>query len=118
MIRRPPRSTPFPYTTLFRSPPSPHQKTNRLPVSFGPVKLARDPPLIEDDYPARQEQDLVKVLRDKKDRAPSITRLYQIPPYRLHCSHIQSLGRVHGDQELGGNPGLPPDQETLLVPSG
>src|SRR2546430_7291669 len=27
MIRRPPRSTLFPYTTLFRSPPTPHWDT-------------------------------------------------------------------------------------------
>src|SRR6266568_8702237 len=32
MIRRPPRSTLFPYTTLFRSPPQPEQSGQRLPL--------------------------------------------------------------------------------------
>src|SRR3712207_9069382 len=31
MIRRPPRSTLFPYTTLFRSPPRQHLETFELP---------------------------------------------------------------------------------------
>src|SRR3984893_5680522 len=35
IIRRPPRSTLFPYTTLFRSPPSHHKrKVSPLPNSF------------------------------------------------------------------------------------
>src|SRR5258708_23009555 len=34
MIRRPPRSTLFPYTTLFRSPHRPHRP--RRPERFGP----------------------------------------------------------------------------------
>src|SRR2546427_7820869 len=33
MIRRPPRSTLFPYTTLFRSAPGPTTATNLLPSS-------------------------------------------------------------------------------------
>src|SRR2546422_7793537 len=33
MIRRPPRSTLFPYTTLFRSPPKPLTKLN-VPIIF------------------------------------------------------------------------------------
>src|SRR5688572_32431433 len=52
MIRRPPRSTLFPYTTLFRSPagapnvPSPlPSRTVRLPAAFGPRK---SPPCTED----------------------------------------------------------------------
>src|SRR3712207_8429927 len=36
MIRRPPRSTLFPYTTLFRSHP-------RLPLSFGKLGASVDP---------------------------------------------------------------------------
>src|SRR5256885_17253498 len=33
MIRRPPRSTLFPYTTLFRSPPMPACSTRSLPAT-------------------------------------------------------------------------------------
>src|SRR3989442_6518073 len=43
MIRRPPRSTLFPYTTLFRSPSQPRMKRGRIkfrpctkPISAGP----------------------------------------------------------------------------------
>src|SRR3712207_7640839 len=36
MIRRPPRSTLFPYTTLFRSPPAPLvERFGRYPEMFG-----------------------------------------------------------------------------------
>src|SRR2546430_12794033 len=35
MIRRPPRSTLFPYTTLFRSAP---RENEQLPVLFGPAR--------------------------------------------------------------------------------
>src|SRR5256886_13499889 len=35
MIRRPPRSTPFPYTTLFRS-----QEAHRRPADVGPLPRA------------------------------------------------------------------------------
>src|SRR2546422_3535298 len=38
MIRRPPRSTLFPYTTLFRSP-YPDPKSGVLPLDEGPVML-------------------------------------------------------------------------------
>src|SRR2546421_6991010 len=38
MIRRPPRSTLFPYTTLFRSPDSPTQRVSGTPsAAFGEV---------------------------------------------------------------------------------
>src|SRR5271157_4587906 len=35
MIRRPPRSTLFPYTTLFRSRSRPHSESRKLPLSGG-----------------------------------------------------------------------------------
>src|SRR5256885_9282357 len=37
MIRRPPRSTLFPYTTLFRSPPVAPARERRHPVRHGPT---------------------------------------------------------------------------------
>src|SRR5467141_4955460 len=37
MIRRPPRSTLFPYTTLFRSPSPPRRRRRGSPPSTGPV---------------------------------------------------------------------------------
>src|SRR3989442_15767970 len=45
MIRRPPRSTLFPYTTLFRSPPSPLGRASRSEAPFDqPVHAAFDFP--------------------------------------------------------------------------
>src|SRR2546430_5228628 len=41
MIRRPPRSTLFPYTTLFRSPPPPSPTLPNLPLE-DPPKVPRD----------------------------------------------------------------------------
>src|SRR5689334_23821897 len=43
MIRRPPRSTLFPYTTLFRSP-VPHRGRHRLQPGPGPAPRRRDLP--------------------------------------------------------------------------
>src|SRR5690625_6709416 len=40
MIRRPPRSTLFPYTTLFRSPPFQGGRCNRYFFSFKTLKLS------------------------------------------------------------------------------
>src|SRR2546428_5221014 len=39
MIRRPPRSTLFPYTTLFRSDPSPQRTISERPLSFASIHL-------------------------------------------------------------------------------
>src|SRR5258708_29889736 len=48
MIRRPPRSTLFPYTTLFRSRPSagylPARRDRRRPPQRGPELVARQQP--------------------------------------------------------------------------
>src|SRR3712207_8733984 len=42
MIRRPPRSTLFPYTTLFRSPVTPSRAPT--PVAFVPLRESKRPP--------------------------------------------------------------------------
>src|SRR2546428_6434834 len=47
MIRRPPRSTLFPYTTLFRSPPEPRHQLAAAPAAHGApqrLRLARREP--------------------------------------------------------------------------
>src|SRR3712207_7573566 len=41
MIRRPPRSTLFPYTTLFRSPTTP-RSIDRFPIQEGELLVAMD----------------------------------------------------------------------------
>src|SRR5258707_11784902 len=41
MIRRPPRSTLFPYTTLFRSSAPPHELTQRQCAGYGGLRVLR-----------------------------------------------------------------------------
>src|SRR2546425_9199322 len=52
MIRRPPRSTLFPYTTLFRSPQNPRYGTGRL----GAVRCARSAARSGNVAPMRSEE--------------------------------------------------------------
>src|SRR3712207_6987302 len=60
MIRRPPRSTLFPYTTLFRSPREAEDQGRRHPVS----RPARPPPLRPPSRRARRRlPDLQRGLR-------------------------------------------------------
>ena len=77
MIRRPPRSTLFPYTTLFRSVDMPHPNVPDLRVPNSPLKLEatpssirRPPPLLgehNEELLAEQGYDAAKIseLRDK-----------------------------------------------------
>src|SRR3712207_7193104 len=47
MIRRPPRSTLFPYTTLFRSPPYPQQVPIQPPTPSPSLTRTQSQPLIQ-----------------------------------------------------------------------
>src|SRR3712207_7989053 len=51
MIRRPPRSTLFPYTTLFRSPRCPRDPTRRR--SGGPHPVGAAPRLFGKEFPCQ-----------------------------------------------------------------
>src|SRR5438876_7733137 len=78
MIRRPPRSTLFPYTTLFRSDESPERKTSFIEISRGgklPYKTGS--PAInfyegcrsEERFSRNAETDLVcRLLLEKKKK--------------------------------------------------
>src|SRR3712207_8176616 len=60
MIRRPPRSTLFPYTTLFRSVPTPRgQHREGLPRQPAPVPDAGQPPRHPADLGAAERQPVV-----------------------------------------------------------
>src|SRR5690242_21489226 len=76
MIRRPPRSTLFPYTTLFRSPVQP---APALP----PARRVR-----------RRRRDQQGRLRDRRERVPHRARPLRsrLPPHRSeeHTSELQS----------------------------
>src|SRR2546425_5867149 len=55
MIRRPPRSTLFPYTTLFRSRPS-RRRPDRRPSARGPARSAEREPLAAAAQQRRSEE--------------------------------------------------------------
>src|SRR5690349_22975173 len=90
MIRRPPRSTLFPYTTLFRSG-----------TDTGPIVLQRTVPIVpgdtEETLSARSEEhtselqsrrDLVcrLLLEKKKKQSNTCLPLYQLPNLRYQAS--------------------------------
>src|SRR2546422_3132348 len=74
MIRRPPRSTLFPYTTLFRSDESPERKTSFIEISRGgklPYKTGSPAISVrsEERFSRNAETDLVcRLLLEKKKK--------------------------------------------------
>src|SRR2546425_2690843 len=81
MIRRPPRSTLFPYTTLFRSPPPHAQPRARNGRGAAPSRPLRRPPAACWRGPANR---LTAV--SQTARPPSI-----LPRSEEHTSELQSL---------------------------
>src|SRR2546429_9857020 len=68
MIRRPPRSPLFPYTTLFRSPPSRAQRT-RLETLRGLDLGVVPPPVVGADHHERLDRQLGRPFQDSLDEA-------------------------------------------------
>src|SRR2546430_7284385 len=75
MIRRPPRSTLFPYTTLFRSPMSSTGVRRSAPLNFG-ARPTSQPADLDGHLPARKEPArLVNVPPKKQATDRKSTRL-------------------------------------------
>src|SRR5215471_19633061 len=74
MIRRPPRSTLFPYTTLFRSPSGQsHRRTRPSPGAAGPVTRRGRPARRSEEHTSelQSRRDLVcRLLLEKKNKPP------------------------------------------------
>src|SRR3712207_7926223 len=83
MIRRPPRSTLFPYTTLFRSPRRAAQKTRA--AARGVRVVLRPPPLRQ--RPARRLRDGHRALRRLDVRHRAHPRDQDRKSTRLNSSH-------------------------------
>src|SRR3712207_7238064 len=81
MIRRPPRSTLFPYTTLFRSLGA-HVDAGHHDVDLATVLGERDDPL-------ERRRDPVHVLRAGVHRDPGAGR-QRVPRSEEHTSELQS----------------------------
>src|SRR3712207_8851525 len=89
MIRRPPRSTLFPYTTLFRSPVE-GGRADALPLPHGPRLLRRQPPVGVDRIGDRKSTRLnsshanisyaVFCLKKKNSKTNKSTHVAMLPP--------------------------------------
>src|SRR2546427_13145866 len=98
MIRRPPRSTLFPYTTLFRSPRAAdrHGKAavalSRLSVAFAPIL-----PLCGDGRPVRRRAE--QVLADARPavQQPPVAPIGEEPT--LACPGLRPPQRARRRQE-------------------
>src|SRR3712207_8122068 len=68
MIRRPPRSTLFPYTTLFRSLPDQHRQQRGRPLRRPTDRAAADDPQVRQPRDARRRaaRDRVRRLRSEE----------------------------------------------------
>src|SRR6266496_5839414 len=62
MIRRPPRSTLFPYTTLFRSPTPPRGRTRS-----GPPRPTGSPPSFRPTKPLWRSEEHTSELQSRRD---------------------------------------------------
>src|SRR2546428_6119464 len=97
MIRRPPRSTLFPYTTLFRSPSVPPLTITAPPVISMIMVLNRPGPTTssgrseEHTSELQSRSDLVcRLLLEKKKEArphPSAPRAYYVADSPIHHQH-------------------------------
>src|SRR5207302_4045874 len=97
MIRRPPRSTLFPYTTLFRSGPVPGNR-GRLRLDRGGRRSAST---IQDRKSTRLNSSHVKIsyavfcLKKKKKNTEFVFRCIPVgPTYPGWNSEVQRLARV------------------------
>src|SRR2546422_5769129 len=82
MIRRPPRSTLFPYTTLFRSPLEPGGRVVRLPEAA-----------LDDHAPDRPHRARGERVADQDLSLPS--RIEQVVPVPGGLVRLHRLLRVH-----------------------
>src|SRR5437667_8311201 len=92
MLRRPPRSTLFPYTTLFRSIFDPFFTTKEvghgtglgLSITYGIIKPRPVPRSEEHTSELQSHHDLVcRLLLEKKKKKKKIKNLLEIHPYHV-----------------------------------
>src|SRR2546425_3176753 len=80
MIRRPPRSTLFPYTTLFRSIPSPRAALGTRAPGTGPVRPAASHQVRSEEHTSELQSLAYLVCRllleKKNSRAPNPAPVY------------------------------------------
>src|SRR3712207_8558510 len=92
MIRRPPRSTLFPYTTLFRSPPAPPPKAE-VPQIFAPTSFWNKP--LADDAPVDPRS---RAIRSEEHTSELQSRQYLV--CRLLLEKKKTINQKNFDDEL------------------
>src|SRR5258708_12735252 len=90
MIRRPPRSTLFPYTTLFRSTKRPSSAPTGLPVRGSRMPLAGGATTRSEEHTSElQSPDhlVCRLLLEKKKKQEKHARLWSLSPHKhLHTN--------------------------------
>src|SRR5258708_25729976 len=102
MIRRPPRSTLFPYTTLFRSPPAQTlpsrapQRNARVLADFPAALLAESPRRSEEHTSELQSPDhlVCRLLLEKKKKKTSKNTNTKFPPIIRMTTQYSQLTTV------------------------
>src|SRR2546430_11056581 len=89
MIRRPPRSTLFPYTTLFRSPSRCATASPDRPR--GPFRSRTGAPMVLPDYPAAPRRDR-KSTRLNSSHSQISYAVFCLKKKKKHTQHTTSVG--------------------------
>src|SRR2546429_4485329 len=98
MIRRPPRSTLFPYTTLFRSQygrPAPPPR--RHPLRDWSSSMPRSFPPRQKEVPAATRAGAVKLIKDRKSTRLNSSHGYI--SYAVFCLKKKTAKRGHSSHE-------------------
>src|SRR5690242_21059012 len=96
MVRRPPRSTLFPYTTLFRSPRAGTRRGRRIPSRF---RAARSPLAARSEEHTSELQSHVnlvcRLLLEKKKKNSNVAHFVPQPNQnqRFLCSYIYPINK-------------------------
>src|SRR5436305_8025756 len=97
MIRRPPRSTLFPYTTLFRSPASPSVRTANGPRRPGPTASSASGRSEEHTSELQSRPHLVcrLLLEKKKTNTPTTRKTRPVETTTPLTQHRESQHAFH-----------------------
>src|SRR3954464_11818843 len=109
MIRRPPRSTLFPYTTLFRSPPTPPRwpRPASPPRSWSTARARSE----EHTSELQSHDNLVcRLLLEKKQlhQSPPLPPFPRSRPRRAHSPHAGGVSRCRAAGGADAKHGLSP----------
>src|SRR2546430_3590075 len=90
MIRRPPRSTLFPYTTLFRSQHERGHRQHRCKQNFARENVTEEP----EGERQRAGEDLEPAHRVRNQQAFDVAQQPQSPRSEEHTSELQSQSNL------------------------